>query len=594
MTDRRYHVFVANRVAEIREATSPDQWRHVPSDLNAADGGSRGHTLDDLRDGSPWMSGPDFLRAPEDEWPQAAEPPATAVLKNDPETKLICSTSVDTSPDIREAMPDAARFSRWTVAVRTVAVILRWRRKVSRRPEHQEADEFSEAATLWMKLVQKEKYGSELADLQNGVPLSSTSSLASFSPAMKDGLICFDTRTKRSPDLSNTARYPPILARDHPYTKLLIRHLHEKMGHRAHDAVLVELRQRCWVPQAAREIRKVAARCQTCRNRKAQPCQPRMAPLPRSRVTMLGGAFLATGVDYFGPLLVTRGRTVVKLWGVIFRCFATRAVHLDLVESLDTDSALLAISRFQARRGNVKEMWSDNGTNFRGADKELKAALRALDQAKMKAKLNVEGIKWFFNPPGNPEAGGVWERHIRTVKQTLRAILREQKPRYEVLSTVLCEVEKIMNSTPLFHVPVGPYDEDVLTPYHFLIGRATPSYPVGNLAQESSLRKRWKQAQKLADHFWERWVREYLPTLVKRTKWREEVKNVQEGDVVIIADPQHPRGLWPKGTVEKAFKGEDGITRSVIVQTAHGRLHRSVRKIIVLDVFSIKSREAGV
>ena len=208
--DRRYHVFVANRVAEIREATSPDQWRHVPSDLNAADGGSRGHTLDDLRDGSPWMSGPDFLRAPEDEWPQAAEPPATAVLKNDPETKLICSTSVDTSPDIREAMPDAARFSRWTVAVRTVAVILRWRRKVSRRPEHQEADEFSEAATLWMKLVQKEKYGSELADLQNGVPLSSTSSLASFSPVMKDGLICFDTRTKRSPDLSNTARYRPF------------------------------------------------------------------------------------------------------------------------------------------------------------------------------------------------------------------------------------------------------------------------------------------------------------------------------------------------------------------------------------------------
>ena len=592
--DRRYHVFVANRVAEIRESTAPEQWRYVPSDLNAADGGSRGHSLDDLRDDGSWMSGPAFLREPEDEWPQMNEVPVTAVLKNDPETKLVCATSADTSPDIREAMPDAARFSRWTVAVRTVAVILRWRRKISRKPEYKTADEFSEAVTLWMKLAQKEKYGSELEDLQNGVPVSSTSALASFSPVMKDGLICFDTRTKRSPDLSSTARYPPILARYHPYTQLLIRHLHEKMGHRAHDAVLVELRQRCWVPQAAREIRKVATRCQTCRNRKAQPYQPRMAPLPRSRVTMLGGAFLATGMDYFGPLYATRGRTVVKLWGVIFRCFATRAVHLDLVESLDTDSALLAISRFQARRGNVKEMWSDNATNFRGADRELRAALQTLDQTKMKEKLSVEGIKWSFSPPGDPEAGGVWERQVRTAKETLRAILREQKPRYEVLSTVLCEVEKIMNSTPLFHVPVDPYDEDVLTPYHFLIGRATPSYPVGDFSGDSCLRKRWKQAQKLADHFWARWAREYLPTLAKRTKWTEQTRNVQEGDVVIIVDHQHPRGLWPRGIVEEALKGEDGVTRSVIVKTAHGRLHRSVRKLIVLDVISIKSREAGV
>ena len=151
-----------------------------------------------------------------------------------------------------------------------------------------------------------------------------------------------------------------------------------------------------------------------------------------------------------------------------------------------------------------------------------------------------------------------------------------------------------MNSTPLFHVPVGPYDEDVLTPYHFLIGRATPSYPVGAFTEDGCLRKRWRQAQQLADHFWQRWVREYLPTLAKRTKWQAEAKNVREGDVVIIMDHQHPRGLWPKGIVEKAHKGEDGVVRSVIVKTAHGLLHRTVRKIIVLDVVSSKSREAGM
>ena len=582
--DRRYHVFVANRVAEIRESTVPDQWRYVPTDINAADGGSRGHGLLDLREDGIWVSGPDFLRTSEDKWPRTDGELTTDVLQNDPETRLVLATSPESSPDIREAMPDAARFSRWTVAVRTVTVIQRWKRKTFKKGESQEADAFSEAERLWMKLVQKQKYGPELQDMEDGIPLSKTSVLANLSPVLIDGLICVDTRTKRSPEISCTARHPPILARDHPYTQLLIQYLHGKMGHRAHDAVLVELRQRCWVPQAAREIRKVAAKCQICRIRKSQPCRPRMAPLPKSRVTMLGGAFMATGVDYFGPLHVRRGRTMFKLWGVIFRCFATRAVHIELAESLDTNSALLAISRFQARRGNVKQMWSDNGANLKRADRELKTALQALDQEKLKDKLRVDNISWCFNPPGDPEAGGVWERQIRTVKETLHALLNEQRPSYEVLSTLLCEVEKIMNSTPLFHVPVEPYDEDVLTPFHFLIGRATPSYPTGAFSAHVDLKKRWHHAQKLADHFWQRWVREYLPTLTQRTKWHKSSANVETGDVVIVVDQRHPRGIWPKGIVEKTYPGADGVVRSVEVRTVHGRLHRPVRKIVILPV----------
>ena len=314
------------------------------------------------------MSGPEFLRAPEDEWSCDGETSVAETLKDDPETKLVCVASVKTSPDVRQAMPDATRFSRWSVAVRTVMVILRWRNAALKRQT--EVNEFSEAEAMWMKLVQKEKYAAELEYLKKGLPLPGTSALASLSPVLKDGLICFDTRTKRCPHMSTrlgTHRSWPAII--HIHTRLLIHHLHEKMGHRAHDAVLVELRQRCWVPQAAREIRKAVARCQTCRNRKAQPCRPKMAPLPIPRVSKLGGAFVATGVDYFGPLNVTRGRSTTKLWGVIFRCFATRAVHFELAERLDTDSALLAISRFQARRGNVKEIWSDNGTNFKGASR---------------------------------------------------------------------------------------------------------------------------------------------------------------------------------------------------------------------------------
>ena len=214
---------------------------------------------------------------------------------------------------------------------------------------------------------------------------------------------------------------------------------------------------------------------------------------------MLEGAFRTTGMDYFGPMKVKRGRSVMKIWGVLFRCLATRAVHIELTESLDTDAALMAISRFQARRGNVKEIWYDNGRNLTSANKALRQELEALNQDKMLTNLALEGIKWKFIPPCDPEAGGAWERAIRTVKDTLKIILREQTPRLEVLQTVMAEVEKIINSTPLFHVPVGPDDDDVLTPFHFLIGRATPAYPSGIQLQDGGcLRRRWRHAQTLA------------------------------------------------------------------------------------------------
>ena len=99
----------------------------------------------------------------------------------------------------------------------------------------------------------------------------------------------------------------------------------------------------------------------------------------------------------------------------------------------------------------------------------------------------------------------MWERNNRTVKDTVKVVLKEHAPRREVLQTLLCEVEKILNATPLFDVPVESSDDEVLTPFHFLLGRATPSYPSGVFIDEKySLQKRWKYAQRLADHFWKR------------------------------------------------------------------------------------------
>ena len=572
-TNRRYNIFVANRIAEIHDVTGPADWRYVPTSMNAADGGSRGHSVEDVCPESTWLRGPEFLCKREDEWPEDGTD-ATDVLESDPESKPVMATMATNEIDLREATPDIARFSRWTVAVRTVARIRRWLKIVREgRRGPLTVEEMQEAEETWIRRAQQDDYGAELQCLRRQLPVKSTSKLSGMTVGLVNDIICLDSRVKRSPELSPTARNPPLLPRSHRYTELLIQHLHQRMGHRAHDAVLVSLRQKCWVPQAARTIRSVVARCHTCRLRKGKPQSAQMAPLPLSRVTMLEGAFQTTGMDYFGPMKVKRGKSVTKIWGVLFRCLATRAIHIELTDSLDADAALMAISRFQARRGNVKEIWSDNGKNLTSANKTLRQELKALNQDKMLTSLALEGIKWRFISPCDPEAGGAWERAIRTVKDTLRIILKEQIPRFEILQTVIAEAEKIVNSTPLFHVPVDPDDDDVLTPFHFLIGRATPAYPTGTHTQDGGcLRRRWKHTQMLADHFWRRWTREYLPTLANRSKWIQTSRNVEVGDVVIVADPQHPRGMWVKGVVTDTLCGADGVVRSARVQTARGAL----------------------
>ena len=124
-----------------------------------------------------------------------------------------------------------------------------------------------------------------------------------------------------------------------------------------------------------------------------------MADLPDSRLGYQQRPFTNTGVDYFGPMLVRYVRKTVKRYGVLFTCLTTRAVHLEIAFSLDTDSCLTAIRRMMGRRGKPANIWSDNGTNFVGAEKKLREAIKRLDGERIGDQLSDEGVQWHFNPP---------------------------------------------------------------------------------------------------------------------------------------------------------------------------------------------------
>ena len=152
-------------------------------------------------------------------------------------------------------------------------------------------------------------------------------------------------------------------------------------------------------------LKKIAKSCHVCRKRNAKPDPPLMVSLPQSRLQTFTPLFYNTGGDYFGPLLVKERRSTVKRYGCLFTCLVTRAVHLEVAHSLERDSFIMVLGRMMTRRGKLRNIYSDNGTNFAGAERELKECLNRMEQAKISDTLSQDGIQWFFNPPSAPILG---------------------------------------------------------------------------------------------------------------------------------------------------------------------------------------------
>jgi len=243
----------------------------------------------------------------------------------------------------------------------------------------------------------------------------------------------------------------------------------------------------------------------------------------------------------------------------------------------------MALQRLAARRGAPLVVYSDNGTNFRGASRELKEEILKIDEKKLKDLALARQIGWQFNPPDAPFMGGAWERLVQSVKTALSVTLYDHAVSEEVLHTILVEIEHSINSRPLTHVSLDLRDDEALTPNHFLIGTSSGSIQLGVYdIKDLCLKKQWKLAQNYIELVWRRWLREYLPGLIPRQKWTEREEPLQIGDIVMIVDLQAPRNVWRKGRVIKVTPAKDQQVRRAHVQTPHGIFDRPTRKLIKL------------
>lgn len=376
-------------------------------------------------------------------------------------------------------------------------------------------------------------------------------------------------------------KYPIILPKDSCVCKLIVRSQHRKCGHTGREYVLSELSQKLWILGANSLVRKELKECVICKKVKAKAMTQLMADLPPDRVQE-ALPFENTGVDYFGPFLVKRGRSLEKRYGVIFTCLATRATHFEIAHAMDKDSFINALRRLIARRGRVKTLRSDNGTNFHGAEKELRREIENLHESGVSDGATKIGITWKFNVPGASHHGGAWERNIRTARQILQSMLKELPHCLtdESLQTLFCEIESIMNQRPLTTVSNDPSDLEALTPNHLLHLRGGGTHPF--VTQSEMARSRWRKIQHLADSFWCRWKKEYLGDLRSRQRWKKSSANLCEGDLVLVVENTSPRNQWLMGRVAQTFPGKDGLTRIAQIQTVTGRLLRPISKLCLL------------
>ncbi|XP_029163314.1 uncharacterized protein LOC114934768 [Nylanderia fulva] len=587
---RKWNAFVANRVGEIQRLTRRSSWRHVPSAHNPADILSRGVDLAGLMQSTIWWNGPAFLQLTEEHWPVKLCVDLSGEL---PEQKRVTAAVIAIQQSIVLNLLD--KHATLDRALRIIAYCLRIAR--SRTIKYQTTfishHEITAALRVAVRCVQRHAFSREHKQLTEGRSVDGGSRILSLTPFMDEhGIIRVGGRISNAA-LPYDARHPMLLPKSHRLTTLIIQREHVKNLHSGLQATMHAMRRRFWPLAARSAVRKTIYNCVTCFKCKPVVSQALMADLPAQRVTA-SRPFTHSGVDYAGPILLKEGKRrnakLHKAYISVFVCFSTRAVHLEIVTDLTSEAFLGAFKRFISRRGKPACVYSDNGTTFVGARKQIKELYDLINdnntQLAMRRFMRDNEINWHFIPPHAPHVGGLWEAAVKSAKFHINRIIGNANLTYEEMQTVLCEIEAVLNSRPLTPLSEDPNDLHCITPGHFLIGAALNSFPVADLTKENPSRLlRWQRVEQLRQHFWKRWSTEYLHTLIERQKWKaSKGQQLKIGQLAMVQQPGLGPLQWLTGRVQQLHPGPDGIARTATLRTAKGQLTRPLTKLAILPI----------
>ncbi|XP_071056041.1 uncharacterized protein [Onthophagus taurus] len=583
----RWQVFVSNRVAQIQELTEQNQWRHIPSMDNPADLASRGMDASTLVNADIWWTGPQWLSQTEENWPSKEIKGISEV----PEARKNKMVFINVQKlDLFSKYSSLHRLQR--VTAYCLKFIDRTKNKTKNPCSEISGDELKNALWKLIRIAQLESFSSEIKRLKAGQSLPSDSGLLGLDPFLIDDLLRVGGRLTNS-DYPFDTRHPIILPKGHKLTYLIIRDEHLRNLHVGPQGLLATIRQRFWPVNGLNTIKGVLRTCITCFRAKPKDVMYKMANLPRVRA-LESKPFDNVGIDFAGPFNIKdgklRNRAIIKAYLCIFVCFTTKAVHLEVVGELSTDAFLNALKRFISRRGLCQNIYTDNGTNFVGANNHLKKLTSETQKIEVFCAKNH--IRWHFIPVRSPHYGGLWEAAVRSAKKHFKRVIGDIVLTFEELYTVFVQIESVLNSRPLMPISNHPNDLLALTPGHFLIGKPLNALPQENVTEVPSNKlKQYRRLQQMYQHFWQRWSTKYIQTLQQRTKWQQQYTNVKIDDMVVIKDERAAPQQWKLGRVIEILPGQDGVIRTVKLKTAAGETTTTVKRVCVLP-FCTEERDS--
>lgn len=585
----RLEIFVANRVTRILDVIPITQWSHVPSEMNSADLASRGLLPMELQKNDLWWNGPEFLRQAKENWPKVPFHPRD--FGNEGVKKAVIKINTIVKNAFFTELLE--RFSDYDKLLRVTAYMQKFLKGITRKIVNKRisVSDLKEARKLWVQVIQKQEFALEIKALGDGENLPTKSRLLSLNPFLDaDNILRVGGRLKQSL-LNYNQKHPIILPQKCQFTTLLIQRTHEMSLHGGTQLVLTLLRHEFWIINARNSIRFEILKCITCFRCRAQSGEQQMGNLPWNRITP-SLPFETTGLDFTGAINVKasnlRNAKIQKGYISVFRCFTTRAIHLELVSDMTVPTFRAALKRFLGRRTACHDIHSDNGLTFVGMNNLLKA------QAKIWKKeveeiivpdLANRGIDWTFIPVASPWFGGIWESAVKSAKFHIKRVCGDKAKTFEEWSTLLVEIEGILNSRPLCPLTADPDDLEAITPNHFLNGDI--AHPLTEAETDRSFRgfpSRLLELNDMKRVFWKQWSSDYLQQLQSRPKWLQTKPNFKVNDLVIIKEDNIPSFNWLLGRIVEVHPGKDGLVRVATVKTKSRVYAVPIRRLCLLPV----------
>ena len=574
-----FNTFTSTKIGEIQGGSIPEDWYWVNGDDNVADLLTRGEEPVNLNVGSTWQRGPEFLNLPFEEWP-VRQDCSIEVLPEQKETIMHVKL-------VLEEIIRSDRFSKFIRLVRVTARVL----SVLVKPfsfknilQSITVEKYDKAVCYWVRESQKPM----LDNLKNGS--FGKGCLRKICPVMReDGVYVIGGRAERWFEASFNKRLIPILPKNHNFSKLYAEMIHGE-NHSGIDSDISKIRLNYWIVGLRQICKSINTKCVDCRKQRLKLSSQIMGKLPIERLKP-APAWNSVGVDLFGPFEI-RGevnkRTTGKAYGVIFFCLPSTAVYLDIATDYSTDAFLMVLRKFVSLRGCPSNIYSDSGTQLVGASNILKSISQDWNWEEIEDFGVSKGINWNFSPGDAPWWNGCCESLIKSIKKSIWQSVKSHRVSFSELQTIVFEAANLANERPIGIKPDGNSEHSYLCPNDLLLGRASQRAPHGTWDQSNNIAKRFNFVQQIVDLYWKKWTLCYFPNLILQHKWHHEKRNVQVGDIIMIADKHLKRGEWKLGKISRAELGIDRKVRRVTIMYKNKgsniftEIERPVQRIVVI------------